>query len=79
MTLNAYLLSEASTVKIPYLIIGAVVVLVAIRFMLAKLPEVKESDAADAHTGFSLKVFGIVMCDGRLLLSYFMLVHKWEW
>src|SRR5687767_7098384 len=54
--LNAYLLSEASTVKIPYLIIGAVVILVAILFMLVKLPKVKESDAADAHTGFSLKV-----------------------
>jgi MFS transporter, FHS family, L-fucose permease len=54
--LNAYLLSEASTVKIPYLIIGGVVLLVAILFILVKLPKVKESDAADAHTGFSFKV-----------------------
>ena len=54
--LNTYLLSEASTVKIPYLIIGALVILVAILFMIAKLPRVKESDAADAHTGFSFKV-----------------------
>jgi FHS family L-fucose permease-like MFS transporter len=54
--LNVYLNSEASTVKIPYLIIGAVVVLVAILFMLSRLPKAKESDAADAHTGFSLKV-----------------------
>jgi FHS family L-fucose permease-like MFS transporter len=54
--LNTYLLSEASTVKIPYLIIGAVVILVAILFMFSKLPTVKESDSADAHTGFSLKV-----------------------
>src|SRR4030095_8039852 len=54
--LNTYLLSEASTVKIPYLIIGAVVILVAILFMFSKLPSVKESDSADAHTGFSLKV-----------------------
>jgi MFS transporter, FHS family, L-fucose permease len=54
--LNTYLLSEASTVKVPYLIIGAVVILVAILFMFAKLPSVKESDSADAHTGFSLKV-----------------------
>jgi len=54
--LNTYLLSEASTVKIPYLIIGAVVVLVAILFILSKLPTVKEPDAADAHTGFSLSV-----------------------
>lgn len=55
-TLNAYLQSEADTVKIPYLIIAAVVVLVTIGFLLTRLPEVKESAAADAHTGFSLKV-----------------------
>lgn len=55
-TLNAYLQSEADTVKLPYLIIAGVVILVTIGFLLTKLPEVKESDAADAHTGFSLKV-----------------------
>ncbi len=55
-TLNAYLQSEADTVKIPYLIIAAVVALVTIGFFVTKLPEVKESDAADAHTGFSLRV-----------------------
>jgi len=55
-TLNAYLQSEADTVKIPYFIIAAVVVIVTIGFLLTKLPEVKESAAADAHTGFSLRV-----------------------
>ena len=55
-TLNAYLQSEADTVKIPYLIIAAVVILVTIGFLLTKLPDVKESAAADAHTGFSLSV-----------------------
>jgi len=55
-TLDAYLQSEADTVKIPYLIIAGVVILVTIGFLFTKLPEVKESAAADAHTGFSLKV-----------------------
>jgi len=55
-TLNAYLQSEADTVKIPYLIIAAVVAIVTIGFLFTKLPEVKESAAADAHSGFSLKV-----------------------
>jgi FHS family L-fucose permease-like MFS transporter len=55
-TLNAYLQSEADTVKIPYLIIAAVVAVVTIGFLFTKLPEIKESAAADAHTGFSLKV-----------------------
>ena len=55
-TLNAYLQSEADTVRIPYLIIAAVVIIVTIGFLFTKLPEIKESDSADAHTGFSLKV-----------------------
>ncbi|HEX6846215.1 MAG TPA: L-fucose:H+ symporter permease [Chitinophagaceae bacterium] len=55
-TLNAYLQSEADTVKIPYLVIAAIVVLVTIGFLFTKLPDVKEADAADAHTGFSLRV-----------------------
>ncbi len=55
-TLDAYLQSEADTVKIPYMIIAAVVILVTIGFLFTKLPEVKESAAADAHTEFSLKV-----------------------
>jgi MFS transporter, FHS family, L-fucose permease len=54
--LNTYLQGEASTVNIPYLIIAGVVLFVAILFFIVKLPEVKESDAADAHTGFSFKV-----------------------
>jgi len=55
-TLNNYLQTEADTVKIPYLIIAAVVAIVAVGFLITKLPEVKESAAADAHTGFSFKV-----------------------
>lgn len=55
-TLNAYLQSEADTVKIPYIIIAAVVILVTLGFLFTKLPDVKESASADAHTGFSLKV-----------------------
>jgi len=54
--LNSYLNTEASTVKIPYFIIAAVVILVALLFLLSKLPAVKESAEADAHTGFSFKV-----------------------
>jgi FHS family L-fucose permease-like MFS transporter len=54
--LNTYLQGEASTVNIPYLVIAGVVLFVAVLFSIVKLPEVKESDAADAHTGFSFKV-----------------------
>ncbi|HUQ96809.1 MAG TPA: L-fucose:H+ symporter permease [Chitinophagaceae bacterium] len=55
--LNEYLSYEAGTVKIPYLIIGAVVLLVALFFLFTKLPEVKEGDEIEERKSFSLKVF----------------------
>jgi MFS transporter, FHS family, L-fucose permease len=42
--LNLYLSGEASNVKIPYLVIGLSVFIVAVLFMLTKLPEVKEPE-----------------------------------
>jgi FHS family L-fucose permease-like MFS transporter len=42
--LNNYLTSEAQSVKMPYLILGMLVLLVAVLFMVSKLPDVKEGD-----------------------------------
>lgn len=67
-TLNAYLQSEANMVKLPYYVIAAVVLLVALLFVFTKLPEIKEPDAhlADGAAGvhghevgteFSFRVF----------------------
>jgi MFS transporter, FHS family, L-fucose permease len=55
--LDAYLQSEANTVKLPFLIIASVVILVGILFVLIKLPEVKEPDASGHGTSFSIKIF----------------------
>jgi FHS family L-fucose permease-like MFS transporter len=57
--LDAYLLSEAATVQIPYLVIAAVVVLVGLLFLFTRLPEIKEdaSDIQGPGAGFSLRVF----------------------
>ncbi len=55
-TLQAYLQSEANTVKPPYLVIASVVILVIICFVFTKLPEIKEPDANAHGTQFSLKV-----------------------
>lgn len=41
---NAYLLSETSTVKLPYIILGCVILLIALIFFFTKLPDKKESD-----------------------------------
>lgn len=56
--LNQYLQYEADTVKIPYMIIAAVVVLLILLFLVVKLPEVKEDDSElhGAPSKFSLKV-----------------------
>ncbi|RYG05288.1 MAG: L-fucose:H+ symporter permease [Chitinophagaceae bacterium] len=56
-TLNAYLDHEAGTVKLPYMIIAAVVLVVTIGFFVTKLPEISEADAEGGHTGgFSFTV-----------------------
>jgi FHS family L-fucose permease-like MFS transporter len=57
---NSYLQSEADTVKIPYLIIGSVVVLLIILFLITKIPDEKpDNKIVDIHspgTGFSARV-----------------------
>jgi len=57
--LNEYLSFEASTVKVPYLIMAGIVFLVAIFFLVSRIPEIKEADEegsdSDNHS-FSMKV-----------------------
>lgn len=59
--LNNYLQSEADTVKIPYLVIAAVVLLLLLLFIFNRLPEGNDDEGVkDAHTvgvNFSFKVF----------------------
>ncbi len=55
--LNTYLQSEADTVKIPYLVIGAVVLVVTALFFVARIPEIKEGEGAEEKESFSLSVF----------------------
>jgi FHS family L-fucose permease-like MFS transporter len=49
---NAYLLSETASVKLPYIILGAVIVLVALVFYFTKLPEKKEAENETANQVF---------------------------
>lgn len=55
--LSQYLDFEAGAVKIPYLIMAAIVLLVAVFFIFSKLPEIKEHDSSVSSHSFSLKVF----------------------
>lgn len=48
-----YLAEEASSVKLPYLILGAVLLLIALIFVFVKLPEIKEEESGTIQkTGF---------------------------
>lgn len=54
-TLNAYLQSEADTVRIPYLVIAVVVLLLVALFFVTKLPE-GENSGEDTGKSFSFNV-----------------------
>jgi FHS family L-fucose permease-like MFS transporter len=59
--LAAYLQSEANTVKLPYMVIGIVVIVLILFFVFTAIPNVKEDDTAvEGHshgTDFSVRVF----------------------
>jgi FHS family L-fucose permease-like MFS transporter len=48
---NAYLLSEASSVKMPYIILGCAILLMAVIFFIIKLPDITDKEET-AHPGF---------------------------
>lgn len=53
-TLSAYLASEAATVKIPYLVIGAIVFVLLALFFVTKLPEIHEKDEKSSRFSFAV-------------------------
>lgn len=55
--LSDYLSFEAATVKMPYLVIGAVVLCILLLFALVKLPEIQEQHVSDRRSEFSFRVF----------------------
>jgi len=53
--LNNYLNAEASTVKLPFIVIGTVVLLIAIFLMLTPLPEIQDEKDIEENNGSLLK------------------------
>ena len=49
---DAYLQSEAATVKMPYMILGIVILVVALIIFLTKMPDVKESNSDGSNSNF---------------------------
>jgi FHS family L-fucose permease-like MFS transporter len=54
--LSAYLQSEADTVKLPYLVIGIVVLIVCFLVFVSHIPDIKENNENEKES-FSIKVF----------------------
>jgi FHS family L-fucose permease-like MFS transporter len=54
---NAYLLSEASTVIVPSIVIGLVVLVVAVLFFIVRIPEIRENDASEEGHQFNFSIF----------------------
>ena len=59
--LNSYLNHEASAVQVPFIIIGAVVLLVAIFLMRTPLPEIEDEVGTEEQTGSLLKQKNLMM------------------
>jgi FHS family L-fucose permease-like MFS transporter len=55
--LSNYLSFEAATVKMPYIVIGVVVLFILLLFAMAKLPEIQEQHVSDGQSEFSFRVF----------------------
>jgi MFS transporter, FHS family, L-fucose permease len=68
--LSEYLSFEASTVKVPYLIIGIVVFALLAVFFFSKLPEIKEENQ-EASEKFSFKVFRHVHLKWAVIAQFF--------
>jgi len=69
--LTNYLQQEANSLKLPYLIIAAVLILVAVIFIFTKLPEVTESQAGGHGSKFSFKVFRISHVRWAVIAEFF--------
>lgn len=70
--LNTYLNYEASTVKLPYLVISAVVLLVTLAFFVTRIPEIREDDAAaEERKTFSLSVFRHAQVKWAVIAQFF--------
>ena len=68
--LQAYLSSEASNLKMPYLIIGLIVIALLVLFSVTKLPEIHEADEKESSK-FTLKVFRHANFNWAVIAQFF--------
>ncbi len=49
---KVYVSTEASSVKLPFIVLGSIILLVAIIFFFTRLPDIKDKEEAGDHGGF---------------------------
>jgi MFS transporter, FHS family, L-fucose permease len=69
--LNSYLQFEADTIKLPYIVISAVVILVTILFFITKLPEIHEKSEDEKDSGFSFNVLKKAQVRWAVIAQFF--------
>jgi FHS family L-fucose permease-like MFS transporter len=69
--LQQYLNAEAATVKMPYLVIGSVVLIILLLFIFIKLPDIKESNQETGPSKFSFRVFRFVHFRNAVIAQFF--------
>jgi len=69
--LQSYLNSEAATVKLPYMVIGSVVLLILVLFIVVKLPDIQETNKDEGKSGFSFRVFRFVHFRNAVVAQFF--------
>lgn len=71
-TLTSYLQQEADAVKLPYLVIGVVVIILVVLFFLVKLPEGEETTSPhNKDDKFSLSVLSIPQVRWAVIAQFF--------
>jgi len=71
-TLNAYLQTEADTIKLPYLVIGGLVLLLVILFYVVKLPEGENHNATEEQPKekFSMAILKIPQVRNAVIAQF---------
>lgn len=69
--LNAYLASEAASVKMPYLILGLIILAVAILFYFTRMPDVKDEDKEGVEKSSFAAAFKSMKLRWGILAQFF--------
>lgn len=68
---QAYIQAETALVKMPYLTLGIIILVVAVLFMLTKLPDVKDAEAGDGKSAGFMEVLKFPRVKWAVMAQFF--------